>query len=71
MASPSSDPRSGVGNRPRAAPVWRVERIYTDGRHELVTLAGEPWEGTEAQARRRAAVMQAEEPDVTLAPLQT
>lgn len=71
MATPTSDPSPGAGNPPPAAPVWRVERIYTDGRHELVTLAGEPWEGTEAQARRRAAVMQAEEPDVTVAPLQT
>lgn len=44
---------------------WCIVRVFADGRRELVTLAGEPWEGPEEKARHRAAVMQAEEPDVT------
>lgn len=63
--SSSSKPLQGAGPTQRA---WRVERIFADGRREFVTLAGEPWEGTEVQARQRAAVMQAEETDVTLSP---
>jgi hypothetical protein len=54
--------------RPPPKPVvlafWRVERVFGDGRRELVTLGGEPWEGAEEQALERARVMQAEETDV-------
>jgi hypothetical protein len=52
---------------------WRIERVFADGRSELVTLAGEAWEGPEDKARKRAEVMQREEPDVTfrLVPPQT
>lgn len=44
---------------------WRIERVFHDGRRELVQLAGGAWEGTEVQARERARVMQADEPDVS------
>lgn len=30
-----------------------------------MTLAGEPWQGSEEKARSRASVMQREEPEVT------
>lgn len=43
---------------------WRIERVFADGRRELVTLAGEPWEGPADKAKTRAEVMQREEPDV-------
>jgi hypothetical protein len=43
--------------------LWRVRRVASDGSSELVTMAGEPWEGTGTQAALRAQVLGQEDPD--------
>jgi hypothetical protein len=43
--------------------LWRIRRVAADGSSELVTMAGEPWEGTGTQAALRAQVLGQEDPD--------
>lgn len=52
-------------NPPAPGTTWCIVRVFSDGRREFVTLAGEPWQGSEEKARSRASVMQQEEPEVT------
>jgi hypothetical protein len=41
---------------------WRIQRIYPDGRRELVTVAGVPWEGNQVQGQSRIGVLTRKEP---------
>jgi hypothetical protein len=41
---------------------WCVQRTAADGGIELVKAAGDPWRGTEEQARERARVLGEEDP---------